>query len=321
MPDFPLKNWIPYRLENKEDQLQCLWLNTHNEPFAEPFFDDTILKFRSLDPDHISIKSVSDLAMFKNWAANLNDVEPSAIIFHISRCGSTLVSQMLSTSNEHIVLPEVPFFDDLLRLPYQHDNFTESTASRLLVNAIKYYGQKRTGYEQRLYIKADSWHIFFYEQLRQLYPTVPFILMYRKPNEVFNSHKKIPGIQSVPGLIEPAIFNFKPGEEVPLNLDLYISIVLERYLIRYHEIADTDKKFLLINYDEGPMPIIHKIAAFTNTPVNNEFLAAMEERSRYHSKNANEVFSEIKPVNIPSCLDKAMGLYYSLEKKRIAIEM
>ncbi|MDB4922817.1 hypothetical protein [Mucilaginibacter sp.] len=316
MDNFPLKNWIPYKLVNINGQVECHWLDTFDQPFAEPFFDETILKYKTLKGKNGAIASISDLQLLNEWADNLPDVEPTAIIFHISRCGSTLVSQLLATSNECIVLPEVPFFDDLLRLPYQYPGFNADATSGLLKKALKYYGQKKLESEKRLYIKTDSWHIFFYEQLRWLYPTVPFVLMYRKPNEVFNSHKKLPGIQSVPGLIEPCVFGFKNGEETQCNLDEYLATVLEKYLGKYLQIIKNDNRSLLVNYNEGPMPVMQKIAAFTNTPLNNYSLSIMEERSRYNSKKPDEVFSEVAPINIPSCLDNAMELYYLLDEKR-----
>jgi len=143
--NYVLKNWIPYKLVNLQGQIHCRWLNTFNKTFIEPFFDETILKLKGLNSAHSAISSVSDLSMLEEWVAGLNSMEPTAFIFHISRCGSTLISQLLATSDQHIVLPEVPFFDDLLRLPYQHKGFTSKDASGLLMTAIKYYGQKTDG--------------------------------------------------------------------------------------------------------------------------------------------------------------------------------
>lgn len=299
--------------------MQCHWLNIFEKQFTEPFFDETIVKLKGLNSEHVGISSVSDLALFEEWSHELNAVEPSAFIFHISRCGSTLVSQLLTESHAHIVLPEVPFFDDLLRLPYQQSDFTAKTTMRLLMAAMKYYGQKRTGQEQHLVIKADSWHMFFYEQLRQLYPNIPFILMYRDPNEVFNSLKRMAGLQSVPGLIEPEVLGFGADEEVPQVQDMYIAKVLEKYLYQYLKIIATDSRFLLLNYSEGPMPMIKKIAAFTHTDLSLHDIATMEERSRYHSKRPDTVFSEPDPAPVPQCLHKAMQLYDELEKIRLAM--
>lgn len=310
----PLKNWIPYKLINHDGQLLCKWINTFNTPFTGPFFDDTILGLKNINRKHSKVSSVSSLAMLESWASDTETVTPAAIIFHISRCGSTLISQLLCLSDRHIVLPEVPFFDDLLRLPYQQDSFTSDTASALLTAALKYYGQQRTGHEQHLYIKADSWHIFFYQQLRQLYPAVPFVLMYRNPAEVFHSHKKQPGMHAVPGLIEPAIFGFKPDEEMTLNLDAYLASILEKYLSQYHEIIQTDKNCLLMNYNEGAITMMQKLADFTNMKINDEYLLSIKERSTFHSKKPDSVFSESLPITIPHYLDSAVALYHQLEE-------
>ncbi len=249
---------------------------------------------------------------------DLPAVEPAVLIFHISRCGSTLISQLLATSNQHIVLAEVPFFDDVLRLPHKVPDYNRTSINELLGDVIKYYAQKKAGNEKHVVIKTDSWHIFFYRQLRQLYPLVPFILIYRNPAEVFRSHKKQAGMQAVPGLIEPQLFGYKP-EKFTYDADIYLASVLERYLEQYLEIIQTDDHFLLLNYDEGPMPVIQRIALFANIALTTAELAVMEQRSRYHSKKPGEQFSEKALTCIPPILDKAIKLYTALEEKRMAI--
>jgi hypothetical protein len=309
MPDLTLKNWIPYKF----DKQLCYWLNTFTEPFTAPFFDDTISRCKRMAQEHAPFTPVSNVEMLEEWSADLDCIVPTAFIFHISRCGSTLVSQLLATTDEHIVLSEVPFFDDLLRLPYQDTDFDQNQVSRLLNAGIKFYGQKRTGREQHLFIKTDSWHIFFHQQLRALYPDVPFILMYRSPDEVLTSHLKIPGMQAVPGLIEPDIFGFKPDDIIYNRPDIYVSRVLEKYLEQYQHIINTDSNCLLLNYNEGPMTMINKITAFTNTLVSNEVLTTMNQRSQYHSKRPNEAFLEEAPPQRPTYINRAMELYDELE--------
>jgi hypothetical protein len=321
-----LENWIPYKLVTGNGQVQCHWLNTAGKKFTEPFFDETILKCKSVNRRYSVFSSISDLLMMSEWGGSLDEVEPTAFIFHVSRCGSTLVSQMLAASNENIVLSEVPFFDDLLRLPYKDDSFDEADINKLLAAAITYYGQRRRDQEcaigekeQSLFIKADSWHLFFYEQLRQLYPSVPFVIIYRRPDEVFRSQSKVPGMHSVPGLIEPAVFGFTAEDLAYKGPGIYLASVLDRYFMQCIKIAETDDKLLLLNYNEGPMQMIEKIAAFTNTLLSGEDLSKMKERSLYHSKQPGERFREDTINDIPDCLDKAMELYRTLDAKRIVV--
>jgi hypothetical protein len=319
MQDTEMKNWVPYKLTTVDGQLLCNWLNTFDNLFTEPFFGETITKCKSTDFRIFAFSSVSDLAMMKKWSLHLDATGPTAFIFHISRCGSTLVSQLLATSDEHIVLSEVPFFDDLLRLPYKNPDFDKIAVNELLEAAIKHYGQKRTGKEKRLFIKADSWHLFFYRQLRQLYPIVPFVFIYRSPDEVFRSHTKLRGMQAVPGLIEPELFGFENENVGSEGMDIYLSKVLESYFNECLEIVEKDERFLLLNYIEGPMQMIEKIAAFVKMELSGQDLSKMKERSLYHSKKPGETFREDPVSHIPSSLEKAMELYRLLEEKRMAI--
>jgi hypothetical protein len=319
MINTPIKGWMPYKLEKKDGLLRCHWLNAAETPFTEPFFDQTIINRRTLLSRYIAFSPVSDLAMMREWAGDLMAVEPSAFIFHISRCGSTLVSQLLSTSPENIVLAEVPFFDQLLRLPFKDDTFDKTAVNKLLTDALKFYGQDKTGSERRVIIKADSWHLMFHKQLRELFPAVPFILMYRRPDEVYRSHSKKSGIQMVRGLLEPQLFGLDAEAVSNIHHDKYIAVVLENFLSKTFEIAEADNNTLLINYHEGPMEIMQLVADFINLPLSEFDLKKMEKRSQYHSKDSYELFNEEALNQAPVFLNKAMGLYQKLEAKRISI--
>ena len=105
------------------------------------------------------------------------------------------------------------YFGCLLRKPKE-----EKIAIDYLAASIKYYGQKRTSKEKHLFVKTDSWHLHFYDQLRNLFPSVPFILLYRNPMEVVLSQKRQRGMQSVPGIIEPEVFGFSRQQYMKTTL-------------------------------------------------------------------------------------------------------
>jgi hypothetical protein len=316
----PLKNWIPYKLAISEGQLNCHWLNTRSLSFTEPFFEDTISKCLSM-MSNPRFKSASDLPMISHWADELPPVEPAVIIFHISRCGSTLLSQLLAIVPQHIVLSEVPIFDQILRLPLTYNEFDEKSVDILLASAVKFYGQNKlqdAGIGSSLFIKADCWHLFFYEQLRKLYPQTPFIVLYRRPEAVFRSHSKQPGMHVVRSIIEPSLFGFEPGSPVFETAETYMAAVIEAYLKKGLALAEADHNYLLLNYEEGPMQMIRKMAAFANIPLSTEELAIMEERSQFHSKNPGQRFSEEAANHIPAVLHDAMIAYEHLDKKRLS---
>lgn len=140
--------------------------------------------------------------------------------------------------------------------------------------------------------------------------------MYRSPDEVFRSHRKQAGMQSVAGLIEPEIFGMTNERILDISPDVYLATVLENYLAKCLEITAIDDLSLLVNYNEGPMPGLQKIATFCRMKVSEADLEKMHERSLFHSKQPNKRFHEDEIKNTPPCLDKAMELYNELEEKR-----
>lgn len=296
-------SWIPYKLIASNEQPLCRWLNISTVAFSDPFFEDTISKCRGngIELYH----SVSNMEVLPGWASGLDAVQPSAFIFHISRCGSTLLSQLLGIQPGNIVLSEVPFFDEVLR---------SAVPPSYLKAAIQFYGQKRTGAESHLFIKTDSWHVCFYKTLRELYPTVPFILLYRDPRAVMRSQQKKRGMHAVPGVIEPEIFGFQ-NTSFP-DLDVYMAKVIERYLNTFVLISETDN-CLLVNYNQGMMNVMEDVAAYTGLVISDDDREKMELRCRYNAKYPEQVFSEAAiSTETPAYLERSMYLYNLLESMR-----
>jgi hypothetical protein len=302
-----LANWIPYKLSNDEGRPRCEWLYTGDEDFREPFFDQTITRCRQLN--YRSRKSISSIDMLTHWSNEIESVPPSAFIFHVSRCGSTLASQLLALNSTNIVLSEVPFFDALLRsetnIPHQ-----------LLKAAIAFYAPVKKD-RKCLFIKTDSWHIFFYKQIREMYPNTPFILLYRRPDEVVRSQKKQRGMHAIPGLIEPALLGFDSNEVQQMNLDEYIGSVLEKYFQAFLHILEEDAFAIPVNYNEGPIAMVEKIAGISGTPINATEMEKIKSRAMYHAKYPERVFAEDAIRDpVPAYCRAAYEMYEALELRR-----
>ena len=310
-----IKNWVPYRLFEEGVNLCCRWLYLGDEIINEPFFEDTIGKRRRLPENSHLTRSVSSVEILPEWSRQIESIAPTAFIFHISRCGSTLISQLLSLQSSNIVLSEVPIFDELLR--WGHKNKCIPATLPLLKAAIEIMAAKRNETSTNLFIKTDCWHIHFYKQLRELYPKTPFILLYRKPDEVIRSHQMNKGMHTVPGLIEPGIFGFDKNEIIHPGLDEYMARVIESYLQAFVEILHTDKLTLTVNYNEGSITIVSKIAAFTGISISETEMEMMKQRSVFHGKYPEQIFTEPKmEEQAPGHLKRAFELYDELERIR-----
>ena len=310
-----LVNWIPWKLSGT----LCNWLYLSNKKFTEPFFNDTISVCRNFSENNKPYKVTSDLGIMTEWSEDIDALNPSAVIFHVSRCGSTLLSQLLCSDETNVVLSEVPFFDELLRLPYKN-SIDIKIINNYLSAAIKFYGRKRNENEKHLFIKTDSWHLYFYKQWRNLFPNVPFILLYRNPKEVILSHQKQRGMQSVPGLIEPEVFGFSKDKINETNLNAYMTNVLESYFIKMTEIAKADKNALLFNYNEGIDNVLKKIIRFVGLNITKETKKLIAERSRFHAKYPQKLFQEdYQEFNTSDFMMPVLQLYEELANIRLTI--
>ncbi len=314
-----IKNWVPWKLLNHSAEPVCSWLYTGNKNFTEPFFDDTISICRSLDENCKPFKPVASLQMMAEWADDIDTVNPTAIIFHVSRCGSTLLSQLLALNEASIVLSEVPFFDDLLRLPFKNKSFDNNTSTGFLKAAIKLYGRKKTGIEKNLFIKTDSWHIHFYDSLRPLYPSVPFIFLFRNPWEVVLSQQRQRGMHAVPGIIEPGVFGFSKVQINEPDFNQYMTNVLAGYFNKMIAITKSDPLVLPVNYDEGMSAIFKKIYALPDVSITNSTEKLLNERTRFHAKHPQQLFQEKnKEEAIPQYLLPVLELYVQLNEISLA---
>lgn len=317
LPSPILSNWIPYKLYREDGEFFCHWLQMGDLQFEEPFFEHTLSRFK-IQPWNIHpFKQTGAVSLLPEWSEGMVPVRPAALIFHVSRCGSTLVSQSLCLDPANIVLSEVPFFDELLRLQVQQPGMDAGTVEAWLSAALRFYTQQRNGAEQHVFIKTDCWHIFFYRQLRKLFPGVPFVLLYRTPGEVLQSQQKRRGMQAVPGMIEPALMGIGAEEINYADFDGYFSLVLEKILEAFCRVSEEDPLTVLVNYQEGIDAIMAKIAAVSGYTLTAALQEKISERSRYHAKYPEKEFAgEEKPAALHPALHRAMHWYRLLEEKR-----
>jgi hypothetical protein len=309
-----LKNWIPIKLLDEPNNDLCRWLYVGNKNFTEPFFDETISACRSLPKNGHLKRSISSIDILQEWAKGLDAIKPTAFIFHVSRCGSTLIAQLLSMQPQNIVLSEVPFFDDLLRYGFK----TNMNILPQLEAAISFYATKRTDDCKNLFIKTDSWHVHFYDELRLLYPSTPIFLLYRKPDEVLRSQQKKRGMQAIPNLLEADIFGFDTEIISHKPLDEYMGMVLETYFEKLVGIVQKDKNTYPLNYNEGAIAMVEKIAAISGISFTTEEKLAMQDRAGFHAKYPAQVFNESQVEEpVPTYLQKSFVLYNKMEEIRI----
>lgn len=292
-----LRNWFPVTLQGRE----IVWRHVPSR-FTASFFADTL---HQQEPTQRYICRTE----FDRLTHLEPALAPSAFIFHTSRCGSTLLTQLLTTLSCCIVMSEPPIIDAFLRL-YQAEP-EASGGSAGLEQLILALGQQRSPEETHFFIKLDSWHIRFLPILRAAFPHTPCWFLYRDPEAILASHRRQRGPQMVPGMIEAlATEVLEEGD-----LDGYCAKILAGFF----EAALANVAHLqLINYRQLPDILWQDLLPRQGLDCTSEQLERMRQRAGFHAKDQGIRFSaDVPPISSHPILQQRVApLYEQLEQCR-----
>jgi hypothetical protein len=111
-----------------------------------------------------------------DWAPR--DAAPVGIIFHVARCGSTLISQSLKRLDELTVYAEPQPVNEILAPPHKWPRAD-------LVAALRTLGAAFARHARRRYVlKLSSWNTLYCDIVTEAFPGTPWVLSLRDPVEV-----------------------------------------------------------------------------------------------------------------------------------------
>jgi hypothetical protein len=279
-----LKDWIPYKLVHIEEVLWVEWIYLGDIRLVHPFFEESIAKCKSHALNSQAFKAISHIDLLLDWQDTITHTETAAFIFHISRCGSTMLSQLLSLSEQHIVVAEAPVLDQVL----QCQEIDQNSKKRLFAAVLHFLGQKRFEAETQVVVKLDSWHFHYIDLLREMYPEVPFLILVRNPEEVLQSHLKHRGIHMVPNLLPLYLFDL---DEEAQTFHEYSVAVLKSYFKSIYTFHTKDNASIICDYKYGVEAMILAFEKLTGQRFSESIHGQMKERLQRHSKNSSETFT------------------------------
>jgi hypothetical protein len=103
---------------------------------------------------------------------------PAGIVFHVGRCGSTLVSQLLKQHDGVVVYSEPLAINDVLVPPHEWPRTD-------LVGALRTLGASFARHAGKPWVlKLSSWNTLYCDLVVQAFPSTPWVLCTRDPLEV-----------------------------------------------------------------------------------------------------------------------------------------
>ena len=204
----PPRHWLPIAVAAEAGVVAVDWARFGPEPLRGPVYEADIRRVSRL-PFNRAIHYRTALHDLATQAEAMDALAPSGFIFHMSRCGSTLVAQMLAALPDSIAISEAPPLDAVVQLGR---HFAEDDAVRALRAIVAAFGRKRAGRERRYVVKLDCWHTLALPLFRRAFPDVPWLFLYRDPVEVLVSQMRQRGMQTVPEYLPPAFYGIDAAE-------------------------------------------------------------------------------------------------------------
>jgi hypothetical protein len=249
--------------------------------FSDPFFVQTVERaFRS--PFSLLFRRETSIDALGELDPGL---EPSGFVFHVSRCGSTLVAGMLAALSKHLVLSEPAPVDHILRA-----DASEADRVRWLRWIVSALGRPRHGGEQAYVLKLDAWSVCNLATVRRAFPGVPWLFLYREPVEVLVSHLAQLGAHMVPGALDPRLFGLDWDSIARMQPEEYCARVLGE--IYRAGLEHRDERSLFVEYSELPDAFFDRILDAFGLECDEAERAQMRSVLSFDAKNPSLPFAE-----------------------------
>lgn len=294
-PVATLDGWTPIRVhERGEPVVEWCWLD--GATFDEPFFVQTVERALR-NPFSLLFRQETPIAALDELEPGL---QPSGFVLHGSRCGSTLVSQVLAAAPECLVLSEPPPVDQVLRA-----RAPEAERVRWLRAIVSALGRPRT--RERAYVlKLDAWAACDLRTLRAAFPDAPWVFLFREPLQVLVSHFRRRGAHMVPGALDPALFGLDGEAVARMAPEEYCARVLAAI---YRAALDhRDGLAHFVDYADLPDAVFSRVLYAFGLEFDEASLARMREVTGLDAKNPHLFFTpdaEAKKLDAPPALREA----------------
>jgi hypothetical protein len=223
--------------------------------------------------------------------------DPDGVILHMSRCGSTLVSQMLAAIPGVVAVSEAPPLDAIVQLVHSHPDAPLEHRVALLRGMAAALGRNRFGDRRHYVIKTDSWHSLALPLFRAAFPDTPWLFLFRDPTEVMESQMRERGLQTEPGTQLDSVFAIP--DPLSLSGEDYVARVLNRVTRAAVDHAAIGGG-LFVDYADLPDAVERRILPHFGIRPDPQALAAMRAAATWDTKSPGFAFE-------PDADDKRRG--------------
>ena len=251
-----------------------LYLALRDIPAAElrdAFMQETVARVAAAESFvHVARQDLGKVA---------RDSAPAGIIFHVARCGSTLIAQLLKQHGGCVVYAEPLPLNELLLPPYTCPRHELVAALRSLGAAFAQHAGSKP-----YVLKLSSWNTLFCDLVAEAFPDSPWILSLRDPVEVGVSLLAQPpgwmqgtsGAATVlRGQVDPAAASRTPAE--------FVARLYGAFCAAANRLDATRGR--LVRYESLPAAVWDTVAPHFSLGIDDQQRGRMEQAARINAKS------------------------------------
>jgi hypothetical protein len=266
---------FPIAIRHRNRDFAVTLQNIAPASFVDPFVVETIARVGGE-----TVERPLDEACYGK-VCDLAAIAPRGIIYHVSKCGSTLVSQTLKQHDDVTVYSQPEALNGLLMPPHACDSDT-------LTRSLRRFGALLARHAGGAYVlKLESWHALYCRQLQRAFPETPWVFCIRDPIDVAVSvmDDPDPGVwyRRLGSDDNPFFHEFGLTQTSARAPGDYIALFYEKFCDAIRQLKPRTGR--IVPYDSMPSSIWTTIAPSFGFQVSATALARMQQAAAFYSKD------------------------------------
>lgn len=275
----PGPGWTIARLDVFSAPPLLHWRYTGGEAPQAPFYASDLHSWSS--------HPVNRFLAVRTPLAALDEAPPASpigLIFHMSRCGSTLVSRMLGQIDGVLAFSEPPIMGEIRRAQRFNPALADADCARWLRAAVGCLTAAAGG--GRAVVKLEAGAILSLPLLRLAFPETPWIFLYRDPVDVMLSQARERSSEMMAGMLEAAL-PLPPG----LSADEFCARTLDALCQAASE-GLAQAGGMAVAYEDLPEAVGTRIAPLFGLDPSAEDRARIALTSRHSARRGDQPFKD-----------------------------
>jgi hypothetical protein len=281
----PLAGWTPVRLGWAGGRAVVDWIRIGDVPFADPFFEQTV-ESAMRAPFNLAFRRRLPIESIPLGEA-VDNFRPAGLIFHMSHCGSTLISAMLRAVARNTVIVESAAIDGAVWAGLRQPELGFEQRARLLRAIAAAIAYPRPG---PVFLKLHALHALHLPLFASAFPGTPWAFVFREPVAVLVAQARRTGSELLQGVYPPDALGSDAATAHALPAGEYVARALATVCDSAIGHASDTGTGSFLDYATLPGAVFDRWLPALDVTYESEERAAMSGAATFDAKAPSRIF-------------------------------